>query len=160
MKKFRTNGAVGALLDEYERALLDLKHTIASVSDEDLVKTADSTTNDPDCVSIQVVLSHVVKAGYGYATYIANAQGENLPFPSNKKLKNVAEYQNALDVMFAFNEAIFERYPQLKIEEHDNSKKMLMRWGQLYDIDQLMEHAVMHILRHRRQIERFILSEN
>ncbi len=155
MKKFRTNGAIGALLDEYERALADLKHVIANVSDEDLVKIADDTTKDPDCQSIQTVLSHVVKSGYGYAIYIANAEGENLVFPTNKKLPNVAAYNNALDEMFAFNEAVFARYPDLELEEYDTSKKMLMRWGQRYDVDQLMEHAVMHVLRHRRQIEKF-----
>jgi len=30
-------------------------------------------------------------------------------------------------------------------------------WGQRYDEDQILEHAIGHILRHRRQIERFLL---
>ena len=30
------------------------------------------------------------------------------------------------------------------------------RWGVRYDLEQLLEHAVVHILRHRRQIEKFI----
>ena len=29
-------------------------------------------------------------------------------------------------------------------------------WGQTFDVEQLLEHAVMHIHRHRRQIERFL----
>jgi hypothetical protein len=29
-------------------------------------------------------------------------------------------------------------------------------WGTRYDVEQLLEHAVVHILRHRRQIEKFI----
>ena len=28
--------------------------------------------------------------------------------------------------------------------------------GKAYDFEQLMEHAIVHILRHRRQIERFL----
>jgi len=28
------------------------------------------------------------------------------------------------------------------------------RWGQRYDLEQLLEHAIVHVLRHRRQIER------
>jgi hypothetical protein len=43
----------------------------------------------------------------------------------------------------------------LKLEELDNEKKILTRWGQVFDYDQLLEHAIVHILRHRRQIERF-----
>jgi len=29
-------------------------------------------------------------------------------------------------------------------------------WGAHYDMEQLLEHAIVHILRHRRQIERFL----
>jgi hypothetical protein len=32
---------------------------------------------------------------------------------------------------------------------------MMTSWGQLYDIEQLMEHAIVHVLRHRRQIEQY-----
>ena len=30
------------------------------------------------------------------------------------------------------------------------------RWGPVYDAEGLLEHAIVHILRHRRQLERFI----
>ena len=30
------------------------------------------------------------------------------------------------------------------------------RWGAIYDIEGLLEHAIVHILRHRRQLEKFI----
>ena len=29
-------------------------------------------------------------------------------------------------------------------------------WGVRYDLEQLLEHAIVHILRHRRQIERLL----
>jgi hypothetical protein len=29
-------------------------------------------------------------------------------------------------------------------------------WGVVYDLEQLLEHAIVHVLRHRRQIEKFI----
>jgi uncharacterized damage-inducible protein DinB len=29
-------------------------------------------------------------------------------------------------------------------------------WGVIYNLEQLLEHAIVHILRHRRQIEKFI----
>ena len=48
--------------------------------------------------------------------------------------------------------------PMVTLEELDNNKKILVAWGQLFDIDQLFEHAIVHILRHRRQIERFLLK--
>jgi hypothetical protein len=30
------------------------------------------------------------------------------------------------------------------------------RWGPVYDLEQLLEHMIVHVLRHRRQIERFL----
>ena len=33
---------------------------------------------------------------------------------------------------------------------------MTVKWRQQYDVEQLFEHAIVHVLRHRRQIERFI----
>jgi len=30
------------------------------------------------------------------------------------------------------------------------------RWGVTYDAEQMLEHAIVHILRHRRQIEIFL----
>jgi hypothetical protein len=36
--------------------------------------------------------------------------------------------------------------------------KIISRYGPTYDIEQLLEHAIVHILRHRRQIEKFIAA--
>ena len=58
--------------------------------------------------------------------------------------------------MFKYNEKLFSDYPNVSIEEFNNDKKIKVRWGQSYDVEQLYEHAIVHILRHRRQIERFI----
>ena len=60
--------------------------------------------------------------------------------------------------MFAFNALLFDDYPNVKLEEYDTDKKMRVSWGQLYDVEQIFEHAIVHILRHRRQIERFLLK--
>jgi uncharacterized damage-inducible protein DinB len=155
---FRNNGAVGAYLDEYERAIDDLKTVLATVTAAELTAIADEKTDDPDCKSIQTVLAHIITAGYNYAIVIRKTQGEILDYTKAEILQNTADYAAALAKMFAFNVQTFADYPNLKLEEYDNDKKILVRWGQTYDIDQLMEHAVMHILRHRRQIERFLIG--
>jgi len=51
--------------------------------------------------------------------------------------------------MFTFNEALFTDYPNLTLCENDSAKKIKVRWGQEYDIEQLFEHAIVHILRHK-----------
>ena len=58
--------------------------------------------------------------------------------------------------MFNYAVQLFEDYPGLAVEELDNQQKIMVRWGQLYDVEQLMEHAIVHVLRHRRQVERFL----
>lgn len=158
MKKYRNNGAIGALLDEYEKALFELKATLTDITQEELIAVVDPITDDSDCRSIQTILTHVVRSGYGYAVYIKNHLGEKTVFPERVTLPSVEAYQNELDRMFAYNENLLSGFPNSQLEEYDNSKKILTNWGQRYDADQLLEHAIVHILRHRRQIERFLIK--
>ena len=154
---YRNSGATGALLDEYERTIKDMKDVLKTVTSTELTTIADDKTIDEDCRSIQTILSHVVRSGYGYAIYVRKRQGEILDARTSILLESVDAYYAALDDMFAFNVQLFEDYPNLPLEEFEAEKKILVRWGQLYDVEQLFEHAIVHILRHRRQIERFLL---
>jgi hypothetical protein len=158
MKKFRENGAKGALLDEYEKAIIELQEVIDGISPDELVRIVDHETKDPDCRSIQTILSHVIRAGYNYIIVIRKFLGEQIEYVDREKFKNINEYQNGLNAMFKYNEKLFIDYPDLELEETDNQKKILVRWGQYYDVEQLFEHAIVHVLRHRRQIERFIIK--
>ncbi len=155
---FRKNGAIGALLDEYEKAILELNVLIEDVSVEELFVIADLETKDPDCKSIQTVLSHVIESGYGYAIVIRKSKGENIVYKDKINFNSVAEYQVELLKMFQFNVQLFEDYPNIQLENYKNEDKILVRWGQRYDVDQLMEHAIVHVIRHRRQIQKFILK--
>ncbi|MBP6810464.1 MAG: DinB family protein [Saprospiraceae bacterium] len=158
IQSYRENGAIGAILDEYERAFIDLKKVISRVQDQELIAIADAETTDPDCRSIQSVLTHVVRSAFGYATYIRNHFGEEIDFPLSKTCETTAEYATALDAAFAFTEQTFVTHTDIQLESFEAEQKMRVRWGQLYDVEQIMEHAIVHILRHRRQIERFLLK--
>ena len=157
MKKYRDNGAIGALLDEYEKAVTELRDLLESITDTELMIVVDPTTKDPDCQSIQTILTHVVRAGYTYAIYVRKAQGESLDFRERLPLNSIKEYQKELQIMFQYNEYLFIEYPNLPLETFEQKDKMLTAWNQHYDIEQLFEHAIVHILRHRRQIERFLI---
>lgn len=158
IKKYRDNGAIGALLDEYELAINNLNSVISGISDEYLTKIVDENTKDPDCISIQTVLRHVVRAGYNYVIEIRKWMGEDPDFVKVELENTVSAYKKGLDQMFEYNVNLFEDYPNLKLEQIDNGQKINVKWGQQYDVEQLMEHAIVHVLRHRRQIERFILK--
>jgi hypothetical protein len=158
MINYRDNGAIGALLDEYEKALVELKSVITDLTHEDLITIVDNETKDPDCKSIQTILTHVIRAGYCYVIEIRNSLGEQVDFIERKTFDTAAQYKVELSKMFKYNEALFEEYPNLNLEEFDPKKKIVVKWGQYYDVDQLFEHAIVHILRHRRQIERFLIK--
>ncbi|MBG6130710.1 putative damage-inducible protein DinB [Aquimarina sp. EL_43] len=160
MKQYRDQGAVGALLDEYEKAVTEVITVLSDVSDQKLTTIVDDKTTDPDCRSIQTILTHVIRAGYCYVIEIRKSLGEQIDFVERKPLNRVKEYQTGLQEMFIYNEQFFEDYPDLHLEEKDPDKKIVVAWGQRYNIEQLLEHAIVHILRHRRQIERFLIKLN
>jgi len=157
MKKYRDNGAIGALLDEYEKAVNELLDLIDGVSPSELTTIADHKTEDLDCRSIQTILSHVVDSGYNYVIVIRKHLKEEIDYKHKTTLHSIKEYRTALVDMFQYNVALFEDHPNLKIYAPDAADKIKTRWGQLYDVEQLFEHAILHVLRHRRQIERFLI---
>lgn len=96
MKEYR-EGASGALLDEYQRAIADLQQTISDVTDKELVRIADETTSGPMCKSIQTILSHVVRSGYSYAIYIRQLYGNKVNRPDIALHPSAKDYQKDLD---------------------------------------------------------------
>ncbi len=149
-------GAVGALLDIYEKAISDLKNIIGDLSDNSLTVITDKQTTDENCRSIQTILSHVVNSGFGYATSIHNLKGHNIRKPDKTFHLTVAEYLEDLTNVFLFTENVFKEIKDDELEQFDNSLKIKTSWGQWYDIEQMTEHAIVHILRHKRQIEKII----
>ena len=147
-------GAVGALLDLYESALLELKNTIADIPDKALVLVIDPDTADDNCKTLQTILSHVLHSGYGYATSIHNSKGPTVQRPDKIYYTTVHDYLTNLNRMFAYNENIFKSIKDEELEQQNDALKIKSYWGQLYDIEQLTEHAIVHILRHKRQIEK------
>lgn len=150
------SGSKLALMDEYRKAIDELIEVITPLSLESLLSIRDTTTPDPDCVSIQHVLAHVVASGYNYTVAIENAQGINAERRERVLLNDALAYVGQLQQMYAYCYSFFEKHPLLAIEEIDSAKKIQVVWGQQYDVEQLIEHAIVHVLRHRRQIVKFL----
>ncbi|MCV9934462.1 DinB family protein [Flavobacterium sp. LS1R47] len=155
MTKNHRQGASGALLDVYEGAITDLQHTISDISETELLKIIDNQTTDDSCKSIQKILSHVVCSGYAYGTYIRKFKGETIDFRDEIFHTSIQDYNSHLNDSFIFMVDSFKDINDNQLEESDNSKKLITSWGQVYDIEQIMEHAIVHVLRHRRQIEKY-----
>ncbi|NQW30142.1 MAG: DinB family protein [Ignavibacteria bacterium] len=154
-KQFR-DGPVGALMDEYERAALDLKSILSSLSQERFGIVYDETTSDPDCRSITTVMNHVVRAGYGYSNYIRTSFGNELEdqkseYDVSTPIKACMEVDQMLRYMI---DTLNDKWG---LGSEDLEKRtFITRWGQPYNVEQILEHAIVHVLRHRRQIERWL----
>ncbi|HMJ46428.1 MAG TPA: hypothetical protein VK498_03820 [Ferruginibacter sp.] len=153
MKK--TQNAVAALLGEYEKAILELQNVIADIPKKDLSLVVDNLTANPDCRSIQTILAHAVSSGYSYCIYIQKLKKNDVKHPGKVLRFSIAEYKKDLEDVLQFTYDTFSDIVDDELEEPDNTKKIKTSWGQQYDIEQIMEHAIVHILRHRRQIEIF-----
>ena len=154
----KNKGAVIALLDIYKDALVSLKGCIATISDENLVQIIDTATSDDNCRSLQTILAHVVNSGYSYAISIYNSKGNNEQRPVKVFHDDITSFQHDLDKMFAYTVFVFETIYDSDLEIYEEANKMKTGWGQYYDIEQLMEHAIVHVLRHHRQINRILVN--
>jgi uncharacterized damage-inducible protein DinB len=151
----KNKNAVNAILSEYQKAILELQSVILNISDEDLAFVIDPKTNNSDCRSIQTILAHVVSSGYSYCIYIRKLKNENIVRPEKINRKSVSEYKKDLNDVLKFTYDTFSTILDNDLEKFNESEKMKTSWNQLYDIEQIMEHAIVHVLRHRRQIEKF-----
>lgn len=147
--------AVDALLSEYRNVVIALQKVIANVSYANLTTVVDATTTDPNCQSIQTILTHVVSSGYSYAGYIRKLKKISDNRPGKVLKMSAIEYHKDLDDLIAYTIETFTAIKDDELEEFDEKRKIKTSWGQVYDIEQMMEHAVVHVLRHRRQIEKF-----
>ncbi len=149
------NSPVGALMDEYERVTEDLKNVLKVIDQQNYDAVVDPLTKDPDCISIKRIMNHVVGAGYGYSNLIRKLFGES--FAQRKESYEVDTPQAAcreLDDMLAYTVVTLENKWDVNLDDLEN-KIIKASWGQNYDFEQMLEHAIVHILRHRRQIEKF-----
>ena len=152
-KPFRS-GALGALMDEYERAIRDLAQVVQAIGQAEFDRIRDAEAPDEDCRSIRTVLNHVVRSGNGYVGYMRAALG----MPHENAGVTVATPKEAIRQMEQVarqTELTFEgdwEMPDAVME----AAKIQTRWGPVYNLEQMFEHAIVHVLRHRRQIERFL----
>lgn len=154
MRESYREGAVGALMDEYERAAWELRRLVEPMAETDVVCVVDSTTEDEDCRSVQTIMSHVVNAGYGYADLLRKV----FSIPSTRPPKALLahrEFLEQLDAALAYTAETLEGRWKMTHEEI-TGVVINTGWGVTYDAEQLLEHAIVHVLRHRRQIEKFM----
>jgi uncharacterized damage-inducible protein DinB len=113
-------------------------------------------TDDADYENLDTLLRHILRAARGYMTWMCNQL--NLPDPEIEKTPEAdlieikaAEYVSHLLEQW--------RLPLVDIsEEKFHTPTYTSRWGVAYCIDAMLEHAVMHPIRHEFQLRNLILK--
>jgi hypothetical protein len=149
------SGPFGALMDEYARAAEDYCRVVESF---DLARfDAERPSDNPNTVSPRAICLHVIGASHRYAHYIRKARG--LDFVERyeadpAQLRVPHEVRNLLTEGILLTEQTVE--PLLNATEQEiQALSFAVRWGPRYDPEMILEHAVCHLLRHRRQLERW-----
>ena len=147
------SGGLGAMMDEYERAARDLFKVLSSCSQDEF--TAIHENEDETMRSIQLIMQHVVRSSYGYINKIRKTMGIEVTAKAPEVVDSPADAIEKLTASLSYNAATFEGRWKMTDEELD-AVTMLAAWNVNYTLEQMLEHAIVHILRHRRQIERLL----
>ena len=153
-------GGLGAILDVYKKASEEFISVLGNVSSDDFVKIVDAKTSDEDCRSIQTISRHVIHSGYGYANYVLNALNISVDFPKadEMKIEKAEDAAKEIRKMIEYNIHNLYEINREKVEADMFSIKFTTRWKEEFNFEQILEHAIVHVLRHRRQVEKFISS--
>ena len=152
MTKIYRKGAIGALTDEYEKALEELKALLKNIPIENFKEIKNASVQE-DFQSVRNIVLHIVNSGYVYANHIRK-RFENTITNKEVKIDTVEEAYDHLDLMFQYTVDTFEGKWLLTDGELLNT--IIKTSWSIYDLEAIIEHAIVHILRHRLQIEKLM----
>ena len=151
------NGALGALLDEYEKAIDEFIQVISQAPTEKFSTVLDHETDNPDCKSFETICKHVIEAGYYYMEKIS----KSIDVTINSEL-NPTDTPDTVKFTLRSLMVDTERYLKRLITYFEDEDEFLeypikSSWG-VQPLELVLEHGIVHVLRHRRQIQKFLLK--
>ena len=152
LPEYQYNGA-RALVELHEQYLRRFVQTWKRARS---VSLALPDTQDPNYASLETMLFHVLAAARGYMRWMCTVL--DLPDPEIDKPPGVEGVATAAD---AYVDRIAERWAQPLANvaaERFRDREYASRWETRYCIDAMLEHAVMHPIRHDHQL-RVLLGE-
>ncbi len=155
MKEHYRKGAIGALADEYEKALDELKDILTGIDEQQFVQVIDETV-EKDFQSVRSIVLHIIRSGYVYANHIRRRFGEQSD-SVDLDIHSKAEMLSGLDKMFQYTLETFNNKWLLSDDEL-LSTIIKTSWS-TYDLEALIEHAIVHVLRHRLQIQKLLMKQ-
>lgn len=148
------HGGVRALVALHDKHLREFAALWRREEAEGLPLPAESRA---DYGSMEGLLAHVLGAAGSYLIWIC----EQLELP-RPELERDPDPQGFAARADAHLEAVLAAYGtalRTVTEAQADEPAYLSRWGTPYCIDAMLEHAVMHPIRHTRQLERWLQGE-
>jgi hypothetical protein len=111
-------------------------------------------TDDPNYVSLETLLHHVLGAARRYMTWMCEVL--ELPDPQIRMLPDPAALSREA---VSYMEHVLEQWRTPLLEVGDDrllTPEYPSRWQTRYCIDAMLEHAVMHPIRHAFQLEQLM----
>lgn len=142
-------------MDEYARAAEDFCRVVERF---DLARfDAERPSDNPNTVSPRAICLHVIGGAHRYAHYIRQALGVDFVdgYEADPALlHSPRDVRGLLTEGIVLTEQTVE--PLLKVTEQEiQALSFMVRWGSRYDPEMILEHSVCHLLRHRRQLQRW-----
>jgi uncharacterized damage-inducible protein DinB len=114
-------------------------------------------TTDEDYQSLETLLKHILRAARGYMVWICKQL--ELPDPEIRPAPEVEVIEKEAD---RYLEHVLERWhlpladvPEDKFGPHS----FISNWGEAFSIDSMLEHAVMHPIRHEFQLKELLEAQ-
>jgi len=146
--------AVMSLVELHERELRAYLETWRRFAASDAPMPA--ANGDPNYESRETLGAHVLRAARGYLTWMGECAGRPV---TDVDLSNDAPSIYARGPEFAEEVlAAWRRHMPAFTTEEIEKQGFKSRWGEPYTIEQMLEHAVVHPMRHRVQLQRILDS--
>lgn len=109
---------------------------------------------DADYASPETLVAHVQGAARSYMLWIWEMLEQ--PIEGLPRVRDANLIVPELEKFQADTLAGWEKHGARLKNEQLAPKQYVSRWGEPHTIEQMLEHAVVHPMRHRRQLERFL----
>ena len=151
----RTRAAL-ALAEENETARRDLYALLPRFSPETLA-TGNVETED----NVRGILCHVTASMYSYSCWMRRVRGQLDPKIEKRDkqafLDRVRSFTRAEEFEAASRWASAHYYETLAdVRQDELEQEHKSNWGETLSIELMMEHALVHLIRHRRQLQIFL----
>jgi hypothetical protein len=153
LRPFKYNGARSMVIMHE----LHLKSFLNSWKEAKKINLPLPKTDNPDYKSLETLLYHVFRAARGYMTWMCEKL--SLPDPEIKPIPKPDVIEKEADEYLVH---LLEKWrtplAEVPIDKFEHGT-YTSRWGTDYCIDAMLEHAVMHPIRHEFQLRNLIGKE-